>query len=114
MAETRVSEDLGPQVDRPSPTPVGRNRPPSKVWLNPPAFPDAARVALRDSQLRHNLAHATTVIRDKRARVVAELGGNENSQRATLHVRTSLWNKTAYDPYNNMLRTTVEGTTRPY
>jgi methylmalonyl-CoA mutase len=42
------------------------------------------------------------------SRVIATLGGNEQSQRLTLHVRTSQWNKTAYDPYNNLLRTTVE------
>ncbi|WP_121257357.1 lactate utilization protein B [Nocardioides ferulae] len=38
-----------------------------------PAFPTAAREALADTQLRHNLAHATGTIRAKRARVVAEL-----------------------------------------
>ena len=43
------------------------------VWLDPPAFPDAARVMLRDSQLRHNLERATGTIRTKRAGVVAEL-----------------------------------------
>ena len=37
------------------------------------SFPDAASVSLRDSQLRRNLAKATTTIRDKRAAVVAEL-----------------------------------------
>ncbi|WP_251078680.1 LutB/LldF family L-lactate oxidation iron-sulfur protein [Frankia sp. AiPa1] len=36
-------------------------------------FPDAAREALGDTQLRRNLAHATGTIRAKRARVVAEL-----------------------------------------
>ena len=36
-------------------------------------FPAAAKVALEDSQLRHNLRHATHAIRDKRARVVAEV-----------------------------------------
>jgi L-lactate dehydrogenase complex protein LldF len=36
-------------------------------------FPRAARAALADSQLRRNLGHATTTIRDKRARVVAEV-----------------------------------------
>ena len=36
-------------------------------------FPEAARAALGDSQLRHNLRNATTTIRDKRARVVAEV-----------------------------------------
>jgi L-lactate dehydrogenase complex protein LldF len=37
------------------------------------SFPDAARTALRDGQLRANLGHATSTIRGKRARVVAEL-----------------------------------------
>jgi L-lactate dehydrogenase complex protein LldF len=37
------------------------------------SFPDAARVALADTQLRANLARATTTIRDKRARVVGEV-----------------------------------------
>jgi L-lactate dehydrogenase complex protein LldF len=36
-------------------------------------FPDAARTALRNGQQRANLGHATTTIRGKRARVVAEL-----------------------------------------
>src|SRR5215831_3392841 len=38
-----------------------------------PAFPDAAKTALADTQLRRNLTKATTTIRAKRARVVAEL-----------------------------------------
>src|SRR5207302_349414 len=37
------------------------------------SFPDAARIALGDAQLRRNLGKATTTIRDKRARVVAEV-----------------------------------------
>ena len=37
-----------------------------------PAFPDAARIALTDAQLRGNLKHATATIREKRAAVVAE------------------------------------------
>ena len=36
-------------------------------------FPAAARRSLDDSQLRANLARATSTIRDKRGRVVAEL-----------------------------------------
>ena len=36
-------------------------------------FPAAARRTLQDSQLRRNLGKATTLIRDKRARVVSEL-----------------------------------------
>jgi iron-sulfur cluster protein len=38
-----------------------------------PAFPTAARAALADTQLRHNLAHATATIRAKRDRLVAEV-----------------------------------------
>jgi L-lactate dehydrogenase complex protein LldF len=38
-----------------------------------PAFPQSARLALADTQLRRNLGKATTTIRDKRARVVGEL-----------------------------------------
>ncbi|MCW2534636.1 MAG: putative oxidoreductase subunit with NAD(P)-binding domain and ferredoxin-like domain, partial [Modestobacter sp.] len=37
------------------------------------SFPDAARTALRNGQQRANLGHATSTIRGKRARVVAEL-----------------------------------------
>jgi L-lactate dehydrogenase complex protein LldF len=37
------------------------------------SFPDAARTALGNDQLRRNLAHATTTIRAKSARVIAEL-----------------------------------------
>ena len=37
------------------------------------SFPAAARGALADSQLRRNLQHATTTIRGKSARVIAEL-----------------------------------------
>jgi L-lactate dehydrogenase complex protein LldF len=36
-------------------------------------FPQAARAALADTQLRHNLGHATHAIRAKRAAVVAEV-----------------------------------------
>ena len=43
------------------------------TFVGMPPFPEAAHAALEDTQLRHNLAHATTTIRDKRARVVAEV-----------------------------------------
>ena len=43
------------------------------TFVGRPAFPDAARDALGDGQLRRNLAHATGTIRDKRARAVAEV-----------------------------------------
>ena len=38
-----------------------------------PPFPQAARTALADAQLRHNVGHATQAIRAKRAKVVAEV-----------------------------------------
>ena len=45
----------------------------SGTFVGMPAFPAAARTALGDTQLRHNLSHATAVIREKRAAVVGEL-----------------------------------------
>ena len=42
------------------------------------------------------------------SRAVASAGGNEAAQRVSLHVRTAQWNKTVVDPYNNLLRATVE------
>ena len=46
------------------------------------SFPDAARDALGDSQLRRNLGHATATIRAKRAAVVGELDDWEDLRRA--------------------------------
>jgi L-lactate dehydrogenase complex protein LldF len=43
------------------------------TWLGTPVFPEAARIALADPQLRANLRNATHTIRTKRAGVVAEL-----------------------------------------
>jgi iron-sulfur cluster protein len=50
----------------------------SKVFDTNLPFPALAKEALNDSQLRANLAHATSSIRDKRKRVVAELGDWED------------------------------------
>jgi len=41
-------------------------------------------------------------------KVVAAFGGDETSQQMVLHARTATYNKTVYDPYVNMLRTTME------
>ena len=46
----------------------------SGTFVGMPAFPTAARAALADTQLRGNLAHATSTIRAKRASVVEEVG----------------------------------------
>lgn len=43
------------------------------------------------------------------AKIVAAFGGSADSQKLQLHIRTSSLNKTAIDPYVNILRTTVEG-----
>jgi methylmalonyl-CoA mutase len=42
------------------------------------------------------------------ARIVKAFGGAEEAQKMRIHGRTSRWNKTRYDPYANMLRTTTE------
>src|SRR5262249_30640856 len=46
------------------------------------SFQEAAHAALADSQLRHNLRNATTTIREKRARVVAEVADWEELREA--------------------------------
>ncbi len=53
-------------------------------------FPEAAREELRNEQLRANLRHATTAIREKRARAVAELPDWEELREAghTIKERT--------------------------
>lgn len=45
----------------------------SATFVGMPAFPDAARAAIGDTQLRRNLSHATTTIRAKRSEVIAEV-----------------------------------------
>jgi L-lactate dehydrogenase complex protein LldF len=47
-----------------------------------PPFPEAARRALADTQLRHNLGHATHTIRTRRAEVVGELSDWEELREA--------------------------------
>ncbi len=61
-------------------------------------FPEAARTALADTQLRHNLGHATHAIRAKRAAVVAEVpdweglreAGRAVKERVLRHLDTHL------------------------
>lgn len=42
------------------------------------------------------------------AKVVQAFGGSPAAQQITLHGCTATWNKTAHDPYVNMLRVTIE------
>jgi methylmalonyl-CoA mutase len=70
----------------------------------------APRLAFRHHggrALLHGNRQATRVAHALVARGRA-LGGSPSAQEVTIHVRTSRWNKTVYDPYNNMLRSTVE------
>jgi iron-sulfur cluster protein len=57
------------------------------TFVGMPAFPSAARTALADTQLRHNLAHATGVIRGKRAAVVGEVDNWEELRLAGAAVK---------------------------
>jgi L-lactate dehydrogenase complex protein LldF len=50
-------------------------------------FPEAARAALSDSQLRRNLGHATRTIREKRAGVVAEVPNWEELREAGREIK---------------------------
>jgi L-lactate dehydrogenase complex protein LldF len=56
--------------------------PGTPTFVGMPAFPQAAREALRDGQLRANLGRATATIRDKRLRAIAEMDDWEALRRA--------------------------------
>jgi L-lactate dehydrogenase complex protein LldF len=57
------------------------------TYLGMPAFPQAAKEAVADSQLRRNLTHATTAIRTKRAIAVAELADWEELRQAAKAIK---------------------------
>ena len=59
----------------------------SATFVGMPPFPEAARAALGDTQLRQNLAHATRTIRDKRAAVVAEVDDWEELRLAGAQIK---------------------------
>ncbi len=42
------------------------------------------------------------------SQIVESFGGNKEAQKMVIHARTADFNKTVYDPYVNMLRTTTE------
>jgi len=60
------------------------------TFVGMPPFPQAAHIALADPQLRANLAHATTTIRDKRARVVGELDDWEALRHKAADIKDSV------------------------
>ncbi|MFF4147844.1 LutB/LldF family L-lactate oxidation iron-sulfur protein [Streptomyces sp. NPDC001698] len=57
------------------------------VWLGSPSFPEAARIALGDTQLRANLKRATSTIRDKRLAVASELDDWEELRESAAAVK---------------------------
>lgn len=59
----------------------------TKAFLGVPKFPTAAKAALQNSVQRRNLTHATGIIRDKRAGVVAELDNWEELRLAAEAVK---------------------------
>ncbi len=59
----------------------------SGTFVGMPAFPAAAREAVRDTTLRGNLRHATHTIRAKRARAVAELDDWERLRQAGKRIK---------------------------
>ncbi len=76
--------------DRPAAGPQRFPAPPAgtmPTYLGMPAFPEAARTAVADSQLRRNLTHATTVIRTKRAHAVAELADWQQLRRSARAIK---------------------------
>src|SRR5581483_53800 len=70
-----------------------------------PPFPEAAAGALADSQLRHNLGHATRTIRAKREAVVGELPDWEELREAGRAVKDRVLRH--LDDYLLMLETAV-------
>jgi L-lactate dehydrogenase complex protein LldF len=57
------------------------------TYLGMPPFPEAAAKAVDDTQLRHNLTHATHTIRAKRAHAVAELADWEQLRQAAKAIK---------------------------
>jgi L-lactate dehydrogenase complex protein LldF len=58
-------------------------------FANPQPYPKAAKTALENVQLRRNLCKATSTIRDKRSRVVAELPDWEALREAGASIKTN-------------------------
>ena len=71
-----------------------------------PMFPQAAKVALANSQLRRNLGKATTTIRNKRAAVVAELPDWETLRAAGSTIKAHVMRQ--LDEYLLQLETSVQ------
>ncbi|HMR49270.1 MAG TPA: LutB/LldF family L-lactate oxidation iron-sulfur protein [Arachnia sp.] len=64
--------------------------PPSGTYLGMPAFPQAAKDALHDHQMRQNLRYATTAIREKRALRAAEVSDWEDLRTAGEQIKNKV------------------------
>jgi len=71
------------------------------------SFPQAARIALGDDQLRRNMRNATTTIRDKRARVVAEVPDWEELREAGRAIKADVMHR--LDEYLLQFEDSVQG-----
>jgi L-lactate dehydrogenase complex protein LldF len=71
------------------------------------SFPEAARIALGDDQLRRNMRNATTTIRDKRARVVAEVPDWEELREAGRTIKAEVMRR--LDDYLLQFEESVQG-----
>ncbi|GAA2178997.1 LutB/LldF family L-lactate oxidation iron-sulfur protein [Brooklawnia cerclae] len=73
---------MGTELERLTPAP------PEGDLLDSPRFPQAAKTELANHQQRTNLRHATTTIRNKRARVVGELSNWQDLRDAGEAIKT--------------------------
>ncbi|MEZ5085784.1 MAG: LutB/LldF family L-lactate oxidation iron-sulfur protein [Tessaracoccus sp.] len=64
--------------------------PPEGTYLGMPAFPKAAKEALHDHQMRQNLRHATTTIREKRLLRAAEVSNWQDLRTAGEQIKNKL------------------------
>ncbi|MGV1010298.1 MAG: LUD domain-containing protein, partial [Dermatophilaceae bacterium] len=89
-------------LTQPTPGPLQQTSP---TFVGMPKFPYAARTALANTQQRRNLAHATHIIRDKRARVVAEVDEWEQLRQAGADAKDEMLTHLA--AYLEQLETTL-------
>jgi L-lactate dehydrogenase complex protein LldF len=68
----------------------------TRTFLGTPPFPDAAKKALADSQLRSNMRNATTTIRAKRGLVIGELDDFEELRQGAADIKDDVMSNLAH------------------